>query len=175
MHTRKQRKQTLKDVLSAYLMPFPAANTKVRPGRCKTDSLSTDLWFLPYKGLNTLGLRLSVYVYTCHVCVQGGPRRQVKLSRGSFFAQLLNLGYHAQIISLDGFAAVWEELRANLTLTCYASEFYKKNNNSVLVVSASITPYERWDFEKRINSFQHTENPRGGFPHDVTANDSKRN
>lgn len=39
MHTGKQRKQTLKDVLSEYLMLFPATNTKVRPGHCKTNSL----------------------------------------------------------------------------------------------------------------------------------------
>lgn len=124
MHTGKQGKQTLKDVLSAYLMPFPAANTNVRSGRCRNDSLSTDLWFLPYKGLNTLGLRLSVYVYTCHVCMQGGWWRQVKLC-GTWLLHRCLVGV---VTSLDEFAVAGKQLKANYTHAWYLPQTGEKHS-----------------------------------------------
>lgn len=60
---------------------FPSRKYQSLPGTLQNQFTQTDLWFLPYKGLNALGLTLSICLCTCHVWVQGGPRRQVQLCR----------------------------------------------------------------------------------------------
>lgn len=60
---------------------------------------------LPYKDLNTLGLRLCVCVYTCRSLCRQARETRLKF-RGDYFAKLVSLCYHLEVVSLAASAVV---------------------------------------------------------------------
>lgn len=103
MHTGKQRKQTLWDVLSTYLMLFPATNTKVCSLQNRFSPNQPEL--LPYKGLLYTCVRVRLHVGCC---------TEVRYGFGEHSTQLLSPCYLVGLLSPPVNSNSWRALKADV-------------------------------------------------------------